>query len=377
MTGRRLFFRRLREEWLFQLKVVHSAFDWVIMLYTILPAFIIFPFLYVDMWRNIDLYWSIKIPFYVVLLLILLFLLRGNFRTFVMEPDILFITRRKNLFQSLKRWALFYSFGQVIIGLGLLIGLLLPILVEIYSFMWIDIVYLLFFLIGYQLFQQTIKKFIFQRFLKGFLVGLLLIGSLFAWQYSQGVILLAVSIFIILVVLYVQVKLSVQTNKYFLPELDIERTEQVRYIKLIYNFSREIKKTPRRYLSKPYFFFPSKRIFRVSDNRQHKGLLELAIKGFMRDPTLVMSYLNLFNLSIVALYLLPVWLKWIVLLFYLFALPKWLRSVYENLLDHPFFSVVRIERDIQQTTWVQFKRWLAYPSMLMVSVLTVLFSLLS
>src|SRR5699024_1944930 len=117
-----------------------------------------------DMWYNIDLYWSIKIPINVVLLTALLFLLRGNFRTFAMEADLLFITRRKRLFQSLKQWALFYSLGQVIIGIGLLIGLLLPILVEIYGFMWMDIVYLLFFLIGYQLFQQTIKKFVFNRF---------------------------------------------------------------------------------------------------------------------------------------------------------------------------------------------------------------------
>lgn len=376
MTGRILFFRRLRAEWLFQLKVIQSVFDWVVIFYTALPALIIFLFLYADMWHNIDLYWSIKIPFNVVLLTALLFLLRGNFRTFAMEADLLFITRRKRLFQSLKQWALFYSLGQVIIGIGLLIGLLLPILVEIYGFMWMDIVYLLFFLIGYQLFQQTIKKFVFNRFLKVFLVGLLLIGTLFAWQYSQGLILFVVSIFIILTALYLQVKHSVQTNKYFLLELDIERTEQVRYIKLIYNFSREIKKTPRRYLSKPYFFFPSKQMYRWTENYQQKGLLELVMKGFMRDPTIIMSYLNLFNLSVVAILLLPIWLKWIVLLFYLFALNTWLRSVYDNLLDHPFFSVVRFDQDIRQTTWRQFKKWLAYPMMLLVGVITVLFSLL-
>jgi|SRR5690625_2166142 len=376
MIGRTLFFRRLREEGLFQLKVLHSVFDWVIMIYIALPALIILPFFYVDMWRNIDLYWSVEIPFNVILLLVLLFLLRGNFRTFVIEADILFVTRRKRLFQSLKRWALFYSIGQVIIVIGLLVVLLLPILVGIYGFMWTDIIFLIFLLIGYQLLQQTIKKFVLHRFVKGLLASLLLIGTLFAWQLISEIVLFLISTFIILAVLYLQARFSVQTNKYFLQELDIERTERVRYIQLIYNLSREIKKTPRRYLSKPYFFYPSKRIFRDSGNHQQKGLLELAMKGFMRDRTLIMSYLNLFNLSIVAIFLLPIWLKWVVLLFYLFALNTWLRSVYDNLLDHPFFTVVRCDKDTLQTTWHQFKKWLAYPTMLLVGVITVLLSLL-
>src|SRR5690625_7832852 len=119
MIGRTLFFRRLREEGLFQLKVLHSVFDWVIMIYIALPALIILPFFYVDMWRNIDLYWSVEIPFNVILLLVLLFLLRGNFRTFVIEAVILFFTRSKRLFQSMNLWDLFYFFGLVRLSLVL------------------------------------------------------------------------------------------------------------------------------------------------------------------------------------------------------------------------------------------------------------------
>lgn len=374
MMGKQLFWQRLREEWKFQISVIRSVFDLTVIVYFVVPALIIFPFVYHDVWNNVHLYWHAEIPMNLLIFILLLALLRGNFRTFIHEPDLLFIVQRRSLIQSLKRWSLHYSIGQFVVGTSAFIVLFLPILHSAYEYGFSDIVRLLSFLLTYRLVQLTIKKLIIHNFFRILIMTTVFFLSLYIWQALTSLLFIVGYVIIMIGIYYLHYIKFIKTNKYFLQELDIERTERVRYIQLIFSFAQEVEKTPRRYLRKPLFFFPSKRIFYRLNDRQKMGLLEVLLKRFLRDRVLVMGYINLVSLSLVAIYFMPVWIKWIIFSFFLFALSAWLRSIFDKLLDHSFFTIIIYDENIYFSTWKSFRKWLAFPMFLLVGCLTIILS---
>jgi|SRR5690625_637729 len=377
MTGRKLFWHRLYKELTFQLGVIRSVVDWTILVYFVVPAIIVSPFFYRDMWNNIHLYWDAVIPVELLILMLFLVLIRGNFRSFIDEADQLFVLRHTHIFQSLKQWAFFFSIVQLSLGIASFIILLLPIFYRIYEYSAQNIVLLFIVLVAYRMLQFSIKKNIRHHLFKWVLLILCLYVFMLSWQTLSDSLLIVLSIFVIITTYYVQFTFFIKSNQYFLQELDLERSERVRNIQLIFSFSQEIEKIPRRYLKKPLFFFPSKRMLRPNRNKPENGLLEVLLKNFMRDRVLIMSYLNLITLSCIAIFFMPVWLKWLVFIFFAFAASAWVRSVFDRLLDHPFFKMITYDENIYFPTWLKFRRILAFPVILLVGLLAFVMSMYS
>lgn len=375
MTGRKLFWHRLYKELTFQLGVIRSVVDWTILVYFVVPAIILSPFFYQDMWLNIDLYWDAVIPVELLILMLFLVLIRGNFRSFIDEADQLFVLRHTHIFQSLKQWAFFFSMGQLSLGIAGFIILLLPIFYSMYEYNTQNIILLFIVLIAYRMLQYSIKKNISHHLFKWTLIGLSLYMFMLSWQILPDSLLIILSSFIIITTYYLQFKFFIKSNQYFLQELDLERSERVRNIQLIFSFSQEIEKIPRRYLKKPRFFFPSQRMLRPNPNKPENGLLEVLLKNFMRDRVLLMGYINLITLSSVAIILIPFWLKWLVFIFFAFAVSAWIRSVFDRSLEHAFFKIITYDENIYFLTWLKFRRVLALPVILLVGFLAFVVSM--
>ncbi|WP_461178355.1 ABC transporter permease [Virgibacillus ainsalahensis] len=374
MTGRTIFFKRIREAFQFQWKVIRSVLDLTNMMYTIVPALIIGFLIYVQLWQDIHSYWHKEIPFFVLIGIILLLLLWGNFRTFLREADILFLIQRTSLFNKLKLWSFHYSLLQLILGTAFLIILILPILSLAYGLSRMEIVVLFTILLAYRLLMLTMKKLLIKSLYRWAVLSLLFFITVYFILMLDGFLLMTISILTIFGVYYFYFSHFVKTKRYFLQEIVIEQREKVKYIKIIFGFSMEVEKAPTSSANKPSYSRHAKRIFRVQN--KENGLLEFLLKAFLRNKIYFSSYIQLMVATVFALFILPVWLKWVLFICFILFMNHLLKNIYNRMLDHPFFGVVPYDRECIPNVWTRFKRWIFIPSFILVGGLALLFSFL-
>ncbi len=375
MKGRKLFFKRLFQEWRYQLGVIRSVVDWTILVYLVVPALVLAPFLYRDAWEYIELYWSAQIPFPFLLLVILLFSSGGNFRTYLLEADLLHLIQRKRLLHALKLAGFLLSLAQLIIGVALIVIIALPVLILIYQFSTMEVLHLSLAIIAFRLLFLTLKKIITRNLYKWILFPMFFVLTLGLIVNLDSVIVgIGGSVCAIAIVIFHLTQLT-KTNRWFLRELEIESAEVTRYIKLIFAFSMEVEKEFVSTRKRPFWFYrKSGRIFAARNSEN--GLLELLLKAFLRNRGHVTTYLQLTMITSSAIIVLPIWLKWIVYLLFLFFFHIWLMSIFDKMQTSPFFSVVPFEKDQSHSVWIRFKKRLYLPSIVFVGLVAVFASLI-
>lgn len=375
MKGRKLFIQRLFQEWHFQWRVIQSVLDWTIMLYIAIPSIIMAPFLYMDAWKYVHFYWSDQIPFFMLLLLILLLTARGNFRTYLMEADLLYLLQRKTLLHQLKLYSFLSSSFQIILNVTFIFILILPILVLVYQFTPTDVLLLYLAVSSFRFLFLTFKKIINQSFKKWMIYFLTFIISTVLILNINSVIYVMGSILCIFVIFIFHLTQITKTNRWFLKEIEIENIERNRYIKLILNFSMELEKETNHQSKRPFRFFrQSKRLFMIH-NREN-GLLEILLKAFLRNKSYLTSYFQLMIWTIFAVIVLPIWLKWVVFICFIFFINSWLKSLYNKMLASHFFYVVPYNKDLLKAVWIRFKKWMSLPVIILIGVLSGLLTLL-
>ncbi|WP_449355548.1 ABC transporter permease [Virgibacillus natechei] len=375
MTGRQLFRRRFVEEWKFQWKVLRSVFDWTVILYVVIPALVVAPFVYMEMWQDIHLYWSEEIPFAILLGLILILSVIGNFRTFLLEADLLFLVQRKKFLYQLKLSGFLYSVLGVILSTAVLFIVILPIFVFIYDFFVMDILCLFVAVNAFRFLLLTIKKIISRSLRKWIAFPAVFVVAFMLILNADSMMLAIGSLLIIGFVCYFHLTQFVTTNRYFLQELAIEQSERVRYIKLILNFSQEVEMPPVKQRKRPMLFRNSGRVFKVRS--KENSLLEFLLKAFLRNKGYIKSYTQIIGLSLFGIIVLPVWLKWILFLCFTLFVNTWIKSIYRQMMVSPFFTVVPYgDEALSDAVWPRFRKWIAIPSAVFVGGLSFLLSLL-
>lgn len=371
MSGRALFFRRLIHEWRYQFGVIRTVVDWTILLYLLIPALVLAPFLYRDMWEYIELYWSEKIPFGFMLFLLLLLSSSGNFRTFLMEADVLYLLQRRQLIHHLKIYSFLMSFFQIILGSALLFVIVLPILKLVYHQTTLEVLQLFLTIIAFRMISITFKKITPRQLFNWvvmpviFIAGLVLLFKvdLMALGLGSAVCIVAVSIYH-----FTQMP---KMSRWFFKEIEVEREESVKYIRLIFALSPDIEKVAKGTKKKPLLIYrKSGRIFSVRNKRN--GLLELTIKGFLRNKADLKLFIQMTLLASSAIFILPLWLKWVVYLSFIIFMNIWLKSTFEKMLKSPFFAVVPFDKETGYAVWPRFKKYFYLPALIFTSVIVVL-----
>ena len=101
--------------------------DWTIIIYLMIPVAVVFLAIYRSWWLETP-DWAVEIPLVVYFLPGYLLSWQGNCRFFTEEADMVFLIKRKSLFQKMKLWGFFYSLLAQAVFLILFIILLLPFL---------------------------------------------------------------------------------------------------------------------------------------------------------------------------------------------------------------------------------------------------------
>ncbi|MGG3888812.1 ABC transporter permease [Metabacillus fastidiosus] len=368
MTGRQLFNKRLIEELKFQSGIIRSVVDWTIAVYIIIPALVAAVMIYKEAWQNISLYWHEDLRISFLLVLVFLFSLSGNFRTHIMEADLLYIIQREKLLYGLKLHAFIFSIMLTMLQVIILFICVLPILVKAYHLSLIEILFLYIAVFCFRLFLMTLKKILNRNVYKWTLFPLVSIIFILFILNLPYVIYGIGSVITIFSIVYFHMKQLRKTNRWFLKELEIEDRERVRYIQLIMSFSTEVEKAPNRLRKTPFIFPKSKRIF--SDDSPEIRLLELLLKSFLRNKASVFAYLQITMITFSAIIIVPILLKWIIFICSIFFIHYWLHHLYRKMLDSPFFAIVPI--DEKYSAWSHFRMYLLFPPVIVFAI-TVIF----
>ncbi|MHA6253375.1 ABC transporter permease [Oceanobacillus sp. CAU 1775] len=377
MTGWRLFRKRLIDDYIYQKKVIRIAVDWIILLYTALPAIVLGTIFYIDIWRNITSYLPEFIPLGFIINLIFLLSLHGSYRTFMFEADILFLLNREKLYRQFRKQTFLYSLSQLLLSTAGIIILFLPFLMQGYDLLIGEVALLYIILIGYRMMAYTLKKVIKHVLIRwSVIIILLYIGTINLVRLASFGEVALVSIVIISILTIYQLKTLIPTKRFFFQEVASENKARVRYAKLILGMATEVEKTPISFGKRPWFLRKSRRFFR--ERTPENGLLELLFKGFIRNPVLLGSYMQIISPTLFGILILPIWMKWLLLIIAILFLQynSWLRGLYEKLLDQPVFYAIPIDTQVQKRVWPKFKRWLMVPAISVLGFATILQTLL-
>ncbi|MBM7662847.1 putative ABC-type exoprotein transport system permease subunit [Bacillus mesophilus] len=371
MSAKQLFFRRLVREWKDQWHIFHSVLDWSVLLYIAIPSIVFGTLFYIDLWRNVDLYWHPDFPILLILLPVLLVSTMGNFRTYLLKADLLFLIQRKKTIHTLKILGFFYTFVLKTINSLVLVFMVTPVMLKVYYYSFEDLMNLALYLLAFSLTFLTVNKIIDHRLIKWSILFLLFVGAtlgaLFPNQYVSSIC--------IVVVVVSHLTYIIKNNHWFLREIEIEEYEKTKYVRLIINFSAEVEKAPSSTFKKPILLWrKSGRIFK--ERSQQNGLLELILKGFLRDRGLFFTYLQLMLLTCTAIYILPFWLKWVIWILFFLFINLWTKALYTKLMSSPFFSVVPTNEGIELEVCNRFIKLLTLPPVLFTGMLSVLSTIL-
>lgn len=373
MSGRRLFINRFVQEWRYQLSVIRTVLDWTVILYIVIPTILVFSSFYVDAWQNIDLYWNEHLPFSILVVLMLLLSSGGNFRTYLLEADLLHLLQQRKILYQLKVYGLIISLLLSFLQTGLIFFISMPILVLSYQFSIKMVLFLFIAIFSYKLVQQTLNKVIYRNYKKWVFTIMLFLLSAFLMLNVPPVLICIGSIVGIVGIACFHISQMKKTNRWFLKELEIESAERMRYIKVILNFSMEVEKQSTYHRKKPILLFKkSERIFKVRN--KESGLLELLLKNFLRNRNFVMTYLRLMSLTGFAIVALPLWVKWLVFFCYIFFINSWIKSLYSKMLSNSFFTIISIETEISNKVYPRFRNLLRLPSITLLGIFIMIIS---
>ncbi|SDI80069.1 ABC transporter permease [Natribacillus halophilus] len=107
--------------------------------------------------------------------------------------------------------------------------------------------------------------------------------------------------------LYLFMQKNIHSTIHFLKDVEKEQELNMRWVGMLLDTGGHVEKQPLFTRSKPYLFSKSQRIFKRSGGAYR--LAEIYIKLFLRDKSSIKLYLQLTGITMVGMFLLPVWAK--------------------------------------------------------------------
>lgn len=347
MNGWTLFQTRLQQNLKHQYAHLKTIFDWTVIVYLVLPAIIIFSFIYQSWWVEIPV-WMIGIPFPIIFVLAFLFAWRGDFQTFVREADRVFLMKRESLLLSMKRAGILYSYIIQLLPAVFIALLIAPFWFQYYQQTTLELILFIGLFLSFRWLIMAIKGKM-NVHIRGwrqlvrtvpFFIGAILLWELCYRTFQAETLFLSLAPIVAMTVLsYFLTRPRYQTNQTFERDLAIDEMVKNKYSGLILSFSMDIEKmpkitTPR---TRPRLYSKSNRLFKK--RTPQNGFLELFIKVTTRSTEYIFGYLKIAGVTTAAIFALPpIWLKIMIALFGLIFLMVWVGNVWDKVIGYHSFT---------------------------------------
>lgn len=338
MNSRKIFFDRLIRGWKYQYGVIRSIADWTIILYLIIPANLIFIFMYRSWWMNTPS-WIEFISLPLLFFVIFLFSWSGTIRTYVQEADKIFLIKKSKIFLGVRRYGYFYSLVLQLLLTGITFLILLPFLRNHYLLEWHQIISMMFYFMVLHTTTMLVKfylKKIDSKLIKIMVGSFVFLGlgfiSLIIYKFfEQGILSLIYLIgFIMLTVSFLQSLRVIKSVSSIEHDIEMEQEQKMKYIEMIFSLSYEIEKPVVSKRKKPLLYRRSKRIF--NNRTEINGFIELFIKVFIRNSSYLRGFIQIISVTSAAIIIIPpIWIKAIIFIGYLIMMHTWLSLVWDKI----------------------------------------------
>lgn len=347
VNSSRLFFQRLRQNWLYQYKVFKAIADWIIMLYIIVPFTIAGLVIYRSWWIELP-QWIEMIPFSLLFILFFFFIWGGHFRTFIRGADRIFLMKNRSLYLPLKQITLLFSFARSTLP-TIVIGLLIaPFWLKLYQLDFEQLLLFIFLFLSSKWFVMGVKGKL-NVHVRGWrnalqsipvFLGIGIIWFLFyqALKTEQILGMIGLILFnLVCAVLFIRERFT--SVKTFEQDLAIEEFERNKYIRFIFSISMDVEK-PAKILptrKKPILYAKSNRLFRKRTPKN--AFLELFIKATTRNPEYLLRYLQMIGTTSLAMILIPVvWYRVAIVIFGFFFVRSWIKNIWDTVVGQHAFT---------------------------------------
>lgn len=345
--ARRLFALRLRSHVRSQWAAIRLVADWTVLLYLIIPGLLIGGRIYFEYWTGALPAWSDYLPFALVPGLFFLSV-QGGALLFVQEADLLFLRQRLGWLKPVMLRGLAYSIAVTAAKPVLLWALALPWLTKVFGLSYGENGLLLALTfaaacavkLAMHLLRVTYRGR--RRWLRQTPVFALLGGLYFQaalrLQDAPGWTAAAIAVFA--AAAFALLRLRIGLIGTFMNDVREDQKQRMRLTGLL--LSQSIEK-PRPTRHKPWIFRRSQPLLR---SRTPEGRLAASgIKAMIRHPSYLKLYLQFTGVSLAAVWISPVWLKWALLAVLSLLLSYWLVSFWLTFTEDDFIRLLPFTKE--------------------------------
>ncbi|WP_458411540.1 ABC transporter permease [Schinkia sp. CFF1] len=320
----------------FQMRAFGMVIDWTVFMYILVPAIIALAVFDYQLWQAPPA-WTSIIPASLLGICLFFSYQISSVRTYIERADELFVIQNLKYCQTLIQAGKWFNVLKTSMEIAVLILYILPILKLGYhlSAYFVTIIY--FYVVIWSLFINLASRWFSLRGLRWWYRAFAIMAFAF---YSTGfyslfgkyLIFIFITVFILVMVI-IFLKKENRPLRFFHAEAERERNEKWKWVALFMRQSGEIEgiQKVRKY---PFLNKNSRPIF--SERSPEKVLTEMYWKWYIRKGRQLKLYLYFLFVSFYGMTIIPSKVKFIVLLFILFAGYKLQEGDWKTFITHPF-----------------------------------------
>ncbi|QUL55553.1 ABC transporter permease [Paenibacillus tritici] len=328
-TAGSLFRRRLASHFREQTNIIRTAVDWTVLLYIIIPGGLLGGRFYYGFWKGELPAWFSHIPYILVPSLLAVLLATGGIVLLLQEGDLLFLRQRQSWIRTIIRRGMLYSLTVTALKVVVIFGVLLPFLIRgyglsaagVYGLLALTItcgsaVKLLGHLVKVQ--RQGFRRRLWLIPAVALPCGIYLRLALF-WKDSPALLFIAAAVYAAVTVWAFSVRLRLRGT--FINDV---REDYRQRMKIAAILLRRVLDKPRPTRYKPWIFRKSQPL--LASKEPEGRFAAAAIKAMLRNPAHFKLYLSFTGVALVAIFIVPVVLKWLLYVVLTSLMAYWLSS---------------------------------------------------
>jgi ABC-2 type transport system permease protein len=347
-TSVRLFTRRLISHWREQSAIIRTAADWTVLLYIIIPGGLLGGRLYYGYWNQPLPSWSTALPFIIIPILFVILLSTGGLLLLVQEGDLLFLRQRQSWLKSIMVRGIVYSLVVTTVKITTAFGLLLPFMMRGYGLTGEAVLSLFIMtiacswcikLLGHivRVQRQSWRRWVWQIPAVGMPCSVYLRVALL-WNTYPPVLWITAFLFAAGAVWAIRYRLSMRGT--FMNDVREDYKQRMKIAGLLL---RGVLDKPRPTRYKPWVFRKSERL--LSSRLPESRLSAAAIKAFIRNPGHLKLYLQFTAVSVIAVFIVPPLLKWLVLVVLTSLMTYWLFSFWSFFVKDDYIGLLPFTKE--------------------------------
>lgn len=384
MKGSIIWWRRLKQDWLYQFKIIRTVFDWTIIVYLLIPFLAFIGITYYSWWNSLP-EWLDGVPYEALFLICFLLCRGGTIRTFMEEADQLTLLQFSKIMTEIRYIGVIYSWVLILVKWLIIFWWLYPLLNHFENLTFYQLLVTTVFFLSLNLLLTTYKQVVYKfGFWKKLTIELIVTCFMFILCFAiifKPINTLVVGIALIFFCLALwQVRHYQPQIQTFYDDVEKEQRNKVKYIKFMFAVNPEItmprvKKQKRRSW---ILWRHSARIFRKRS--PENAVTELFIKSFLRDKGNLLQYFQAISISLAIIFTTPIWIKWLVTIVFYFFFREWIVLMFKEIVkQNPYLSADYGEKNYMFIAQKKCENRFIYPGVcivILVASLSTVFTIL-